>query len=654
MTKKQFLTLLSTAAISAVAAVSVPVTAVVAAPGAESKSSAKKFTNSRVHRATGRTAGVAYDGGIKGYRGDEAGARARRSTRTAPQVVNYKSATSTARHDAVLGARRRRQEALQLRLRLQRLRRRAERRAGRQAARDARRARRSRRTWRCELDTSTTPAFLGLERPGGVWATTGARARTSSSASSTAASGRSTRASRTAPAPTATRPRTASSATSRFPAGTASARRASSSPRRNCNQKLIGARYYNAGWGGNAGIDAQLPVGVQLAARLRRPRHAHRVDRRRQRQRPGDRRRGGVRQDQRHRAARAHRGLQGRAGQTADRRQLLHLRQRRGDRPGRRRRRRRHQLLDQRLADQLPRRRRRSRSCSPPTPACSSPPRPATAARRRRTVAHPGPWLTTVAAGTHNRDGQGSVTLGNGVDLHRRVGGDAARPRAARSTRRRPACPAPTRRALALCFAASTIGHRRGTPALDPAKVAGKIVVCDRGVNARVNKSLAVQEAGGVGMVLLNTPAATRSTPTSTSSDGAPAVTPTAPRSRPTPRRRARRRRSTQATIVFNAPAPLTAAFSSRGPLRAGGGDLLKPDVIAPGRTSWPPSRLRATAASCSTCYSGTSMSSPHVAGLAALFKELHPNWSPMMIKSALMTTGTTCSTAPATRTATG
>ena len=50
-------------------------------------------------------------------------------------------------------------------------------------------------------------------------------------------------------------------------------------------------------------------------------------------------------------------------------------------------------------------------------------------------------------------------------------------------------------------------GTNGGTPALDPAKVAGKIVVCDRGTNARVDKSLAVMEAGGVGMILLNTTA---------------------------------------------------------------------------------------------------------------------------------------------------
>ena len=35
------------------------------------------------------------------------------------------------------------------------------------------------------------------------------------------------------------------------------------------------------------------------------------------------------------------------------------------------------------------------------------------------------------------------------------------------------------------------------------------------------------------------------------------------------------------------------------------------------------------------------SLDRPGGAGLAALFKEMHPGWSPMAIKSALMTTGT-------------
>ncbi len=45
------------------------------------------------------------------------------------------------------------------------------------------------------------------------------------------------------------------------------------------------------------------------------------------------------------------------------------------------------------------------------------------------TVAHPSPWITTVAAGTHNRNGAGSVTLGNGVTYYRRFSRQRGRAR---------------------------------------------------------------------------------------------------------------------------------------------------------------------------------------------------------------------------------
>lgn len=251
------------------------------------------------------------------------------------------------------------------------------------------------------------------------------------------------------------------------------------------------------------------------------------------------------------------------------------------------------------------------------------------------TVAHPGPWLTTVAAGTHNRDGQGSVTLGNGATYN---GASVATPLASSPFIDASAAglPGADPVKVALCYAAA---DNEGVAVLDPARVAGKIVLCDRGVTARVNKSLAVKDAGGVGMVLANT------SPSSLNADfhSVPTVH-VADTHRAALKAYAAGAGASAAinaaSIVYTAPSPATASFSSRGPLRAGGGDLLKPDLIAPGQDVLAGVAPPGNNGKLFDLYSGTSMSSPHVAGLGALFKQLYPGWSPMAIKSALMTTG--------------
>jgi subtilisin family serine protease len=266
------------------------------------------------------------------------------------------------------------------------------------------------------------------------------------------------------------------------------------------------------------------------------------------------------------------------------------------------------------------------------------------------TVAHPSPWITTVAAGTHNRDGQGSVTLGNGTTHN---GASVANPVGPRPFIDSTAAglPGADPVKVALCYSA---GDNAGVAVLDPTKVNGKIVLCDRGVTARVNKSLAVEQAGGVGMVLTNT------SPSSINADfhfvptvhvhgcvqtspGPPPVVDCSQRSALKAYAATAGATATinQSTIVTNAPAPFTASFSSRGPLTAGGGDLLKPDVIAPGQDILAAvAKTPAQANRDFNLLSGTSMSAPHVAGLAALLKDKFPTWSPMAIKSALMTTG--------------
>lgn len=88
------------------------------------------------------------------------------------------------------------------------------------------------------------------------------------------------------------------------------------------------------------------------------------------------------------------------------------------------------------------------------------------------------------------------------------------------------------------------------------------------------------------------------------------------------------------------------ADFSSRGPVRFSvlGEEhtLLKPDLVAPGVRICA-ARSSQTARQGNLCHdnaheimSGTSMATPHVAGVAALVRQAHPTWSPDEVKSAL------------------
>ncbi|MBM2854599.1 MAG: peptidase and subtilisin kexin sedolisin [Steroidobacteraceae bacterium] len=267
------------------------------------------------------------------------------------------------------------------------------------------------------------------------------------------------------------------------------------------------------------------------------------------------------------------------------------------------------------------------------------------------TVAHPGPWLTTVAAGTHNRNGTGSTTLGNAATYAGASFANAlaSMPLIDSESAGLPGMPASQ---VAQCWSDETGGGSvPGTPIpgdpigprLDPAKIAGKIVLCKRGSNALVDKSGAVAAAGGVGAIIYNDPVG--ATTTLALVHAVPAVHVVAASGAAIKTYIAGTGTSAtasiaQSTVVLNAAAPFTATFSSRGPLLAGNGNLLKPDLIAPGQDILAGVAPPNNSGRLFDLYSGTSMSSPHVAGLAALFKELYPSWSPMMIKSALMTTG--------------
>jgi subtilisin family serine protease len=240
------------------------------------------------------------------------------------------------------------------------------------------------------------------------------------------------------------------------------------------------------------------------------------------------------------------------------------------------------------------------------------------------------PWVTTVGASTQSRFFEGVITLGNG----RHYKGASLTPELG----------------WAPLVDAAAAGDELCTPgSLDPKVVTGKIVLCKRGEVGRVEKSFAVFQAGGVGMIQYN---ADNVDNLFSDSHWVPSVhidnTPglaiksyIARASHPRAKIDTKTSSGKPKRTKWH-PAPSMTIFSSRGPNTVAP-DILKPDVTAPGlqilagNSPYPdagdlPGELFMAIA-------GTSMSSPHVAGIYALLKQAHPEWSAAEAKSALMTT---------------
>ncbi|KAJ3674591.1 hypothetical protein LUZ60_005207 [Juncus effusus] len=241
------------------------------------------------------------------------------------------------------------------------------------------------------------------------------------------------------------------------------------------------------------------------------------------------------------------------------------------------------------------------------------------------------PWVMTVAASSIDRSFSASVILGSGEVVF----GESLYFEKVNKTDMFPMID------LGYCFRFRLV----------PNLVMGKIVVCQY---ASVETGFYIEAAGGVGLISVNRDSSSGETIIVQSftlpalsigySEGKKIDSYFESTKNPVAKLEFEDR-----TIIGKTRAPKVASFSSRGP-NPQMPKLLKPDIIAPGSNilaAWPseaplmedsidPRR------SDFNIISGTSMACPHVAGTAALIKHVHPDWSPSMVQSAIMTTAFT------------
>ncbi|MBK6326847.1 MAG: S8 family serine peptidase [Chloroflexi bacterium] len=173
-----------------------------------------------------------------------------------------------------------------------------------------------------------------------------------------------------------------------------------------------------------------------------------------------------------------------------------------------------------------------------------------------------------------------------------------------------------------------------------------QVVLCERGVNARVAKGDNVKAGGAGGLILANAEQGDLGTDHFT----LPAVHVNADVGAAL---RSHIAANSPVTISFTSsqavyapdsrvPVDEMAGFSSRGPVLQGNSNYVKPNVTGPGVQILAGQTAFADGQATGELFqaiAGTSMSSPHVAGAGALLVALHPDWTPAEIESALMTT---------------